>query len=416
MAQERLIGTLSVGATRPAQFSGDDVTLLVGLAAHAAAAAARAELTRDLLHAQRLAAVGELVAGVAHELNNPLAAVVGTADLLRCRPLDDRLGERLERISIQAQRAGRIVRALLTLARQTAPEWTPVALNALLDEVVDLCAYELRRARVSVARRFGHDLPPIVADPVQLQQVFTNLCLNAAEAMRDAHGEGVLTLATRWDPGERRAIVAVSDDGPGISPSHLDRVFEPFFTTKRGGKGTGLGLAICRRLVEQHGGAITVESCPGAGVTFTVALPERREAPTVLAQEPQERTPAPGGLAVLLVEDDAVVGDLLTEFLAVDGHGVDRAVDGREALDRLRQRPYDLIVTDIHMPDVDGATFYRELQEIAPGLARRVVFVTGDVMRPETQAFLAESGLAYLEKPFDLGQFRAFVREAVERE
>jgi signal transduction histidine kinase/CheY-like chemotaxis protein len=415
MVQERLIGTLSVGATRPTEFTGDDVTLLVGLAAHAAAAVERAELTRDLLHAQRLAAVGELVAGVAHELNNPLAAVVGTADLLRLRPLDGRIGERLERISIQAQRAGKIVRALLTLARQTAPEWTLVDLNALLDDVVELCAYELRRARVSVARRFSRSLPQIVADPVQLQQVFTNLCLNACEAMHEAHGEGVLTLATRWDPAEGRAVVDVSDDGPGIAPSHVDRVFEPFFTTKRGGKGMGLGLAICRRLVEHHGGVLAVESRSETGVTFTVALPERREAPTVGTPDPEERTPARGALAVLLVEDDTVVGDLLTEFLAVDGHAVDRAVDGGEALDRLRQRSYDLIVTDIHMPDVDGATFYRALQEIAPALARRVVFVTGDVMRPETQTFLAESGLAYLEKPFDLGQFRALVRSAVQQ-
>jgi signal transduction histidine kinase len=413
MAQERLIGTLSVGATRPTEFTGDDLTLLEGLAGHAALAVERAELTRDLLHAQRLAAVGELVAGVAHELNNPLAAVVGTADLLRLRPLDERIGERLERISIQAQRAGKIVRALLTLARRSAPEWTRIDLNALLDDVVELCAFELRQAGVSVVRRFSPDLPAIVADPVQLQQVFTNLCLNAGEAMREAHGEGVLTLDTRWDAAARRAVVAVIDDGPGIPPSHLARVFEPFFTTKRGGKGTGLGLAICRRIVEQHGGQIAVDSRPGAGATFTVALPERRDAPTDLPSAPEERTPPAGRLAVLLVEDDAVVGDLLTEFLAVEGHAVDRALDGRQALERLRDRPYDLIITDIQMPDVDGATFYRALQEIAPALARRVVFVTGDVVRPETQAFLAQSGLAYLEKPFDLSQFRAFVRGAV---
>jgi DNA-binding response OmpR family regulator len=148
-------------------------------------------------------------------------------------------------------------------------------------------------------------------------------------------------------------------------------------------------------------------------VTFTVALPGRRDAPAVGAPDPEERAPAGGALAVLLVEDDEVVGDLLTEFLAVDGHAADRALDGREALDRLREKSYDLIVTDIHMPDGDGVAFYRALREVAPALARRVVFVTGDVMRPETQAFLAESGLAYLEKPFGLGQFRALVRGAV---
>jgi len=416
VAQERVVGTLSVGATLPVGFTEDDVTLLVGLAGHAAVAVERAELTRELLHAQRLSAVGVLVAGVAHELSNPLAAVVGTADILRRQPLDGKLTERLERISMQAQRAGKIVRSLLTLARRTSPEWIEVDLNGLLDDVVELCAFELRHAHVSVVRRFSRDLPPLTADPVQLQQVFTNLCLNACEAMREAHGGGVLTLATRRDPESGRIIVSVTDDGPGIPSQYLGRVFEPFFTTKREGKGTGLGLAISRRIMEDHGGRIGVESRPGTGVTFTVEWPERREIPVAAPRPPERDTQAVGELTVLVVEDDAVVGDLLAEFLAVEGHVVDRAWDGRQALERLRARTYDLIVTDISMPGVDGPAFYRELRQIDPVLARRVVFVTGDAVRAETRAFLDESGLAYLEKPFDRAQFQAFVRRVMRHE
>ena len=209
-------------------------------------------------------------------------------------------------------------------------------------------------------------------------------------------------------------VVTVADTGPGILPQHLGRIFEPFFTTKGQGKGTGLRLAICERIVEEHGGRIGVTSQPGIGATFTVELPEgggtMGPAPAAVEQEAPQR-PA---VRVLVVEDEAVVGDLLEEFLRVDGHEVDRATDGREALERVRGAAYGLIVCDVRMPDVDGPAFYRELAAIDPGLAQRVVFVTGDVMSPETRRFLAGTGLRHLEKPFDLGEFRAFVRGALD--
>jgi len=414
LVRGRVVGTLGAWAREPDGFTEDDVTVLAGLAGLAAAVLEQARLAQELLHAERVATVGSLVAGVAHELNNPLAAVMGTADLLHREAADPKMAERLRRISGQAQRAGRLVRALLTLARKTPIERTEVDVHVLLDDVVELIGYELQQGRVAVDRRFADALPRVVADPVQLQQVFVNLCLNAVEAMRNPGAGGTLTLATRHDRAARRVVVSVADTGPGIPPAVLERIFEPFFTTKGDGKGTGLGLVICRRIVEDHGGAIRAGSAPGAGATFTVELPAGPVVATAGAAvaDPAE-APAPG-VRVLVVEDEAVVGDLLEEFLRVEGHAVDRATDGREALERVREAHYGLIVCDVRMPDVDGPAFYRELAGIAPALARRVVFVTGDLLSGETRGFLEATGLRHLEKPFDLGEFRAFVRAALQ--
>jgi signal transduction histidine kinase len=297
LGRARVVGTLSVWRTSAGRCANRDVTLLAGLASQATIAVEQGQLTRQLLHAERLATIGEMIAGVAHELKNSLTAVIGTADIIRRQPVDASVATRIERISDQAQRAGEIVRALLTLARKTSPERTPVDVNALLDDVLELGAFELRRGQIVVVREFGDNLPQILGDPIQLQQVFTNLCLNASEAMCESRGGGVLTVATRRDPGSGWVVVTVTDDGPGISPHHRSRVFEPFFTTKAAGKGTGLGLTMCRRIVEDYGGQIRVESGPGAGTTFIVELPQVREEPALAAvpvrgaSGPVEKTP-----------------------------------------------------------------------------------------------------------------------------
>jgi signal transduction histidine kinase/ActR/RegA family two-component response regulator len=408
LVRDRVVGVLSVYSSERGRFHEDDARLLGGLAAQATLALENARLVQQLLHAERLAALGRIVAGVAHELNNPLSVVLGTAELLRREGVDTPVADRLRRITGQAQRAVRIVRSLLSLARKQPASRAPVDVNRLIDETLELEGYQFRSSRVAVVRDLAPQLPPILADPHQLQQVFTNLFLNALEAMRERGGQATLTVASRV--GADRVVVSISDEGPGIAPRDLARVFEPFFTTKRDQKGTGLGLSICRQIVESHHGAIRVESPPGTGATFTVELPIATEGAGGTGQPAPEARAASRGQPVLLVEDDRVVADLLAEFLALDGHQVDRAANGREALELVGRRDYALIVTDIRMPDVDGPALYRELATASPPLTRRILFVTGDVISPETRRFLEETRLVYLEKPFGIGEFHAAVR------
>jgi CheY-like chemotaxis protein len=354
-----------------------------------------------------------MVAGIAHELNNPLAVILGSLDLLRQEPVADRFPERLARVATQTDRAVQIVRTLLALARNRPTQRTTVPLGALLTETLELTAYELKRSVVRVVSQLPDDLPPVVGDPDQLRQVFTNLVLNACQAMRANRGAGTLTFSANVVPAGDRVLATVADSGPGIPSEHLPHVFEPFFTTKAEGEGTGLGLAICQWLVESHGGRISVDSQPGLGARFTVELPVAG-APGDLEATPGPRPGAPlAGVSVLLVEDEPLVGDMMEDLLRLDGHEVDRAVNGREALDRLARGSYALIISDVRMPDLSGPAFYRELLRIDPALARRVVFVTGDVMSPETQSFLDQAGLAYLEKPFEVADFQAVVRRAL---
>ena len=415
LARDQVVGVLSVYSREAGSFGEEDEALLVGLASHAAVAIENSRLVQELLHAERLAAVGRIVAGVAHELNNPLAVVIGTADLLRREGVESRVDERLRRIGGQAQRAVKIVRSLLALARKQPTTWAATDVNALIEETLELEGYQFRSARVTVVRELASDVPGILADANQLQQVFTNLFLNALEAMREARGHGTLTVTTRCPDGEQ-VVVTVSDDGPGIPPRDIDRVFDPFFTTKKEQKGTGLGLSICRQIVETHRGRLRVQSESGAGTTFVVELPVRKDDVRRLVEPVREASRPRASQSVLLVEDERVVGDLLAEFLTLEGHRVDRAANGREALALVGQREYALIVSDVRMPDLDGPALYRELAIVNPLLTRRMLFVTGDVMSPQTRRFLDESRLAYLEKPFGIGEFHAAIRALLDRE
>lgn len=409
LARDAVAAVLSVYAEDPRRFGGEDAALLAAFAGPAAAALENARLVRDLVEVERLSAVGRLVAGVAHELNNPLAVVIGTAELLRKEVSAGPLAERVGRIAEQARRAVKIVRSLLALARREPSQRAPVELPPLLDEVLDLEGYELRSTGITVLRRYEPGLPPVLADAAQLQQLFANLVVNAVQAVRGASGRGTIAATARYDGSRDRVVIAVADDGPGIPPADLERVFEAFYTTKPAGQGTGLGLAICRQIVEGHGGRIHAEPRPGGGACLVVELPAYR-GPAVGAEPSPAPAPARAGIRALLVEDERVVGDLLAEFLALAGCEVDRAANGREALELVRRRPYALIVSDVRMPDVDGPALYHELRAAAPELTRRMVFVTGDVMSPDTRRFLDETCLRYLEKPFTLDEFQSVIR------
>ncbi len=362
-----------------------------------------------LLQTEKVAAMGQLLAGVAHELNNPLSTIVGYTQLLVLRVGHGPIAEWLERIEQSAQRCTRIVRNFLALARQYPPERQLVVLNRVVEDALELLAYPFRLDGIAVCRSLSGDLPPIWADPHQLQQVVVNLLTNAHQAMRETPPPRRLTLTTRYDPRAHRVLLEIADTGPGVPPVIQARIFEPFFTTKQPGQGTGLGLSLCRGIIEGHGGVLRLETTEGRGATFVVEVPIGT--PPAALEEPRAAEalqPTPSK-TILVVDDEPDVARLLAEALELDGHRVETTTSGIAALDRLRERPYDLIFSDIKMPGLGGAELYHELARCQPGLERRIVFVTGDTMNPTTRQFLQQTGALNVSKPFGLDEIRRLV-------
>jgi signal transduction histidine kinase/CheY-like chemotaxis protein len=372
------------------------------------------DLYHQLLQAEKLAALGQTISGVAHELNNPLATILTWAERLSQRPaaqLDDQTRRGLETILSESERAAKIVRNLLTFARKRHTTRAMVDVNQIVRETLALRSYEQTLANITIIEALAAGLPLAFADPHQFQQVLLNLIINAEQAMLGANGRGTLILRSWHDLDGDAVILEVNDDGPGVPEDVQPRIFDPFFTTKEVGKGTGLGLTVAYAIIQEHGGRITVQSQPGEGASFFVALPVS-DGPVkpVLTREPIAANVGAGAV-VLVVEDEAALGAAVAEALADAGFVVDRAGDGEEALARVKVRIYDLIVCDLKMPRVDGMMFYRALEREQPETARRILFVTGDVAGTEAERFLEETGCRWLAKPFRL---RDLLRTATE--
>jgi nitrogen fixation negative regulator NifL len=363
-------------------------------------------LQAQLAQSEKLAAMGQLLAGVAHELNNPLSIVIGHTALLR-RTTDAAIAPRAQKIGTAAERCGRIVKNFLALARQHEPERQTMELNQVVRDVVELLAYHLRVDDVEAVVTLAADLPPISADPHQLQQVVVNLVTNGHQAMRHAPRPRRFTLTTRRAAGADRVCLEVEDTGPGITPEVEAHLFEPFFTTKPVGQGTGLGLSICKGIVESHGGTIAVEGRPGRGARFTIELPISASAPTAVAAD--HEVPPPRGIAILVVDDEMEVAQLMAEMVAGEDCRVATAGNGREALDVLARETFDVVIIDLKMPAMDGMDLYREIAQRYPALRGRVVFVTGDTLSPLTAEFLQETGAPGVRKPFSATDLRSAV-------
>ena len=369
-----------------------------------------AERTQRLLQSEKVATMGSLLAGVAHELNNPLAVITGHAHLLREKATDDGLIKRAEKIRGAAERCARIVRNFLALARQRAPERGEVYLNTVVQEALEMLAYELRTDGVEVTCNLAEGLPTLWADSHQLHQILVNLVANAHYALRRRPGPRRISLVTRLDAGRGRAQLTVSDTGPGIPPEIRAKIFDPFFTTKPSGEGTGLGLSLCRRMIEDHGGTIDVQSEPGQGATFVIELPLSERAAVAATPPAAETLPPVGTKHVLVVDDEPEIAQMLAEILTQSGHQVDMASNGAEALDLVASAAaYDLILTDTKMPALDGVGFYRELSARFPELCRRIIFLTGDVLDRAKREFLESTGAPFLMKPFDVPEVRRLI-------
>ncbi|MFO1058157.1 MAG: response regulator [Dongiaceae bacterium] len=399
-------------AVRPVQDEGTPCSLVeIADLGALGAASAEDEQRREIRHQRdKLDALGALLAGVAHELNNPLSVVVAQATMLEELSGDQATVVRGGKIRAAAERCARIVRSFLTTARQRPPAPTRLELDPLVDATLESLGPALAAAGIAVSRERPAMLPPIAADAEQLRQVLTHLVVNAEEAMAGWAGPRRLAVATRAVPGGRpggdMVELSVADSGPGVPPALRARIFEPFFTTKPVGAGGGIGLSVCYGAITAHGGTIAVEDAPGGGARFVVRLPATAAA---AAPEAEPVDAAPGVRHVLIVDDEPEVRDTLAEILARDGYRIDMADGGRAALERIGHRRYDVVVSDIRMPDIDGIMLFRRLRELGTGLERRFVVVTGDMLSPSIRDFLDEARLPCIDKPFVPGEVRRLV-------
>src|SRR5262249_27989467 len=329
------------------------------------------ETQAQLMQADKLTALGTLLSGVAHELNNPLATISLSAEFLRrARALDATLMPRVNVIESACSRASRIIRDLLVFSRRQPPERRRADLNEIIELTLSLQAPQLELNKIRVITAL-EPAPAIWADSHQLQQVFLNLFSNAIHAMKTAHGHGTLTVRTLWRESE--VVVQVEDDGPGIPAEHLARIFDPFFTTKAVGEGTGLGLSLAIGIVEAHGGRMHAESVADGGARFTISLPVARDREVETRSAPAPPGPAMAAADVLVVEDDGWLRGVLTEVFHDLGHQVVEATTGEEALARLQQDwDYDVIMLDLRLPGVDGQTVWQRALASKPHLAARV--------------------------------------------
>jgi PAS domain S-box-containing protein len=364
----------------------------------------------QLRQSEKLTAMGSLLAGVAHELNNPLAIVMGRASLLEAKCDDPALRADIVRIREAAERCGRIVRTFLGMARQKPAEPSAVMLGDMVRGAVDLLQYNLRSGGVTLELRLADGLPPVLADADRLGQVVLNLLINAQQALSMQDPPRVVRVETGVEvtrPGRLpRVWLRVADNGPGVAADVASRIFDPFFTTKAEGSGTGLGLAVSRAVAREHGGELALEATSpfGRGASFRLSVPIGRQAEPDAAVSLARALPADAaasaGLRVLLVDDEPELVDLMRDVFEAAGYEVASAETGAVALELLGEARFDAVVSDLRMPEMDGPALWRAVAARWPGLSRRMVFVTGDTLSPGAREFLRETGQPCVEKPF----------------
>ena len=409
-SKDRVIGGLVVGSRTPREFSPADINLLIAVGSQISSATERTLLydeTRQaydnlrrtqeqLLHSEKMAAVGQLISGVAHELNNPLTAILGYSQLLTSSGQLGPLGiEYSEKLYKQAQRTHRIVQNLLSFARQHKPERMPVQLNQILEDTLALRDYDLRVSNVRIHLDFSEDLPSTAADPHQLQQVFLNLVNNAVDAILEKSAEGDLWVRTGRN-GDHLFVEFV-DSGPGVQDA--SRVFDPFYTTKPVGKGTGLGLSICYGIVTEHGGTIRVKNVPGRGASFTIELPYQG---AVASREQSAVKVVPETARqgrILLVDQDDSVLEAVEAILKGRNHWVHTAKSAAEAQSLLREKYFDVVVADEQVAE-GGQNFQQWIEQNKPEMASRLIMTCTLAPQQAGTAMPANQGLQLLHKPF----------------
>jgi PAS domain S-box-containing protein len=383
-------------------------------------------LEEQLIQAEKLAAMGQMLAGVAHELNNPLTAILGVTELLRERQGGDASTKRqLELTHRQARRAALIVQNLLEFSRPASPHKRPLDLNNLLERTIQLQEHSLRRNNIEVDFHPQADLPFVLGDANQLIQIFLNLITNAEQAIREVRGSGRIRI--RAGRHGNQLTITVQDDGVGIRPEALPRIFDPFYTTKRPGGGTGLGLSICMSIIREHGGNIEAAALPAGGSAFTVYLPavsaqdagtlsSPSEAEVDSSQAVRPMADSFKGRSVLVLDDEESLRMLLQEGLSVHGLSVDCAATTEEALVLLQRSSYDVILCDLHLSSggfsVDGREAASRILAAAGAQKPALIYMTGDLLE-RAREMAGHGEPLWLQKPFRISDVLALLKDVV---
>jgi PAS domain S-box-containing protein len=423
-SKDRVIGGLTVGSRTPKEFSPADVNLLIAVGSQLSSAIERSTLYEEarqayenlrrtqeqLLHSEKMAAVGQLISGVAHELNNPLTAILGYSQLLTSSGQMGPQGiEYSDKLYKQAQRTHRIVQNLLSFARQHKPERVPVQLNLILEETLALRDYDLRMNHIRVHLELALDLPYTSADPHQLQQVFLNMVNNAVDAMLEHSNEGDLWVKTGTNGN--LLFIEFTDSGPGVKDA--SRVFDPFYTTKPVGKGTGLGLSICYGIITEHGGSIRVRNVPPRGASFTIEVPYQPARAAKVADSPPAAERAREGRILLIDQDDSVL-EAVRAILREREHEVVTAKSASDAMALLEKQEFDLVVADLDLSATGERNILHDwILARRPGMAKRCLWMRGvsALGRPPAEAL--SNGNRVLQKPFKAAELLAAVDVAL---
>ena len=364
--------------------------------------AAKAEIARqrDALHdAEKLSALGELLAGISHELNNPLSVLVGQALMLKEKATDPTTLKRAEKISAAADRCTRIVRSFLDLARQQPADPVAVDLNGLVIDALDATGDALRAQGVNVVLDLPKSIPRVTADPDQILQVVVNLIVNAQQALESVKGKRLVSIRNRHDTDTGKVLLKISDTGPGVPPEISSKIFDPLFTTKAPGEGTGLGLALCRRIVETHNGTITLESSSAQGTTFVVAFSATANMSEALTQLWRASKRDPSKLSVLILDHDPESSEALTQIISADGHGVEAIESAYVGLERLRSERFDAVFCRIGLGDMPVRDLLSAIEKANSGAIGRVVCLVGRGADRDVLSYLDRIGRPYLPSP-----------------
>jgi signal transduction histidine kinase/CheY-like chemotaxis protein len=377
-------------------------------------------VTHQLHQNEKLSALGQLIAGVAHELNNPLAIIMGNSQLLLAINPEDELKTRINTIYQAAERSQKIVQNLLSFARQAPSKKSYIGINGLISDCLELKSYDYKTHQIKTFTNFEENLPKTMADFNQMQQVCIIILENAQHALMSNQDSKEMRIYTEHK--NSTMIIKFSDNGPGIAKEIQNRIFEPFFTTKELGKGTGLGLSIAYGIINKHEGKFYVESEPGNGATFIVELPIVKDpSSTDYQSDPQNKTvysprtgrQGPVGKRILIVDDEIEMVEMLFNLLRNDGYRVDTARNGKLALEKIQVRDYEVIICDVKMPVMNGIQLYEILKERKPKMAERIIFISGDIINRDTIKFLKTCGCMYLGKPFKIESLRKSVSNLI---
>ena len=362
------------------------------------------KLEKQLIQSEKLSAIGQLISGVAHEVNNPITSIIGLSRLISQKTNDSAIKNDLNIINKESSRCHKIVQNLLAFSREHKPEKMNADIHQIIDSVLDLRSYQLNKDNIKIKKDYDSNIPNLFIDFHQFQQVFFNLITNAHQIVTE-NDEGIIKITTHKNID--KVDIIISDNGPGIDENILDKIFDPFFTTKKKGKGTGLGLSICYGIIKNHNGNINARNNSDKGAEFHI------EIPIVNQLNPQKNSYTSkvkevdlNPKKILIIDDEHVIIDLLQRLLSKEGHNVDIAENGKIALEKIKINDYELIISDLKMPGMSGKTLFKKLGKINPDLQKKMIFTTGDADSYDAHEFLSKCGCKYINKPFSFEQLK----------